>query len=1560
VASKDELSEQLAITQKLASTIDMMAKSMSRVEASYDTQIAATQKLIQVMDQLKDVDLSQLNNTKLDALQKEFKDTEKQSITLTGKLKDLGQWMANKFPVAGATAIGAIDGFSQGLSNLFSLGKGVTGFFGSLVDGLVNVAASIISIPFKMFDGLVGLAQNAGGMNELAEALRKMRMEFGHLTGPTNKAIIETSKSLTGFSDTGLSAWHVFGNLAQRMEYMVEIAKGMGATFNKFTKEFEANGGALLAYQKGLGISAEQMQGFGQLATATGSKLSDVLKDTTKYTLELGNAFKLDAKLISKDMAKALMDVKHFAGATVKQIAEASTYARKLGIELEKITGTLDAFETFDSAAENAAKLSQSFGVTVDAFKLMEAQDPASQVDMLRKSLLAAGKSADQMSRQELKLLAQTTGLDEATAKMAFSAKNQGLSLDEVKKKGAEAEKKTLTQAAAMGKLADAIERLVLSGSGPGGGFFDHFIHGFLGGIQASKEFREIMMNIRWALMQVTMEGVKLGRAFVQLFPGMQDFLQGIADFFQPAKFKSLASGVSDVFTDFFKKLTSGVYSFPELMKQLQKKFFDFFDREAPAGKKVLDGFKTIFKTITKIVAEGIKWVSDQIGSGIKFITDMILHPEKLKQAASGGSGALGFLAGVLEPLVGALKHAWVTIAPALLELVRTLGKKLYGYLTSSEFIDMVKPAIPVIAAIIFGPTLGRAMLSTLTATIAKSALGALTGGGKKAIEQAAMSAAEKVLAASKTVASKGADTKGLDQISAANKASGEAVDKGGKGDKWGAQDAVKLGLKLIAMATALAVGGVMMAGAIVVMKKTLDAGGIKGINDVVAPLTVLGAMVVAAVPLALALKIAAKAGSMKDVLVGGLIISTAVGIVGGVGALLAFAMSKAGTPAELESAGNLMLKMSVVFLAMVPLIFASMAIGALASGPQAIALGAAAVGLGVIGVAVGQMAIIAMGIVEALAKLKIDAGFQVKIDAFLGIMKSIQSFADTMVTLVGLMAPSFAEMLTGKVTTFPEKVNKTVELIREMIGRKGSGVGIIGLVELVVEKIKELNISGPGLAESANIFSSVLHAVTEVMKAMTPPPEYFSAQTDFINILDPAVGRSLGQTMKAYMTVMMDNVRDVSAQIKEMVKSLPSLIRPEDVGRAKAIAELISALASAASILTPDAKTLELMKDTSERSNVAGLVLSEKKTTGATSEKIATFIKEKSEALQKIIGAITTGPLQSVLEAVKTIPESKLNGIKIVSDVMRMIIDLVSAINSGVPKGELKNIAVGDNSVLNLVPDITRTLNGLKETIQPLILTFANVIKGLPTDDAKLMGNINVAKSMFGFIGEVAKLFGSIKEMPGGNVTQAPIDAINAARVFMGRLVNDDGFNPLGRLMSYVGLVSQTLSGGVGTAGITNTFTTLKTILGLINSASNDYSKMAISVAEASKSIGTKGAGGALDAIEKMVSTIIDLNSALEGLPKIDINTKLGAVAKAAGLGAKGNWTIKNKDIVLNVNFHVTMNVDEVEKVMILRKESFLRDRINIALDGVGAKEGSLPETRESPVQVPFNRGTR
>lgn len=134
-------------------------------------------------------------------------------------------------------------------------------------------------------------------------------------------------------------------------------------------------------------------------------------------------------------MATLMADFKHFGGISTKEIAQSVVYFRRLGIEISKVMGVIEKYDNFEDAANGAAQLSQAFNLNVDALEMMKAQNPAARVEMLRKSFFAAGRSVENMTRQERALLAQQTGLEDSAIDLAFSMKNQGMSYDQVTRK---------------------------------------------------------------------------------------------------------------------------------------------------------------------------------------------------------------------------------------------------------------------------------------------------------------------------------------------------------------------------------------------------------------------------------------------------------------------------------------------------------------------------------------------------------------------------------------------------------------------------------------------------------------------------------------------------------------------------------------------------------------------------------------------------------------------------------------------------------------------------------------------------------------------------------------------------------------------------------------------------------------------------------------------------------------------------------------------------------------------------------------------------------------------
>lgn len=723
---------------------DQMLAMQKGLEKSFDVQSGSLKELVKSVDELMSKKLGNIDTSKLKELQQEAGKSTVSAKALSNRMTELSATTLKKVHPAFIVATAAMNGFRQGLRNVTALGKGFVGFTAQAAKSIFNIGAAILAAPLHMLKKLVGIAaQSGGGMNELAQAIEDVRKSFGNLRTAGAKAILDTSKSFKGFEATGLSTFRVFGFMHDRIKAVRETAEGMGATFSVLKNEFVENGGALMGFQKGLGVTNEQMGAIGQRALTMGQPMNKVFLDMTKQTLELGKAFDIDQKLIGKDMAKALQNVAHFGQLTVKEIAQASVYARKLGLELDKIVGTLSAFETFDSAAENAAKLSQTFGVQIDAFKMMEAQNPAEQIEALRKSFRAAGVDASKFSRQQLALVAQTTGLDAATAKQAFSMQNAGASYDSIKRKSEAAAKKQMTQEEAMSKLADSIERLVMSGGGQLGSFWDMFVKGFFGGIQSSKEFMTLMFSIKQALSMVYMQGIRLGKAFANM-PSIKSFFGGLAEFFNPKKMQEMVGGCVTILSD-------GKKSVAEKMEGMRGEFSKYFNKQKGAFDNIVNGAKEFGLQFSKALSGIIRWVSDKVADGLQAIADLVTGKKKL---AVGGaaSGALGFLEQFFGPLIDSLKYAWNRLKGPLEELARKIWDKFVEFIKSPRVSKLLKKILPWAVGILFGPAAIQAAIGAIITAgplIINAITGLFTGGGAVGAFSKAASLFGKILGSS-------------------------------------------------------------------------------------------------------------------------------------------------------------------------------------------------------------------------------------------------------------------------------------------------------------------------------------------------------------------------------------------------------------------------------------------------------------------------------------------------------------------------------------------------------------------------------------------------------------------------------------------------------------------------------------------------------------------------------------------------------------------------------------------------------------------------------------------
>lgn len=1530
--TKQELEDQLSITQKLVAAVDQMAKSMEKVESSLDKQVSAVERLTKAMGSLRDQDISSFNNIKLDGVHKELKKTEAAASSVTSKLNETAKTVSKKVSPAFAAGAGAVSGFVMGLKTLRAVGTAAGSVLGGIASFVWNLGAAIIAAPLKMLESLIDIAANAGGgVDELAQALENLREAMGDLRGPGTTAVIQAADKLQGFSDTGLSAWRVFGTLAQRIEYMTKLATSMGNTFNLVRHEFEQNGGAIAAYQKGLGISEEQMKSFGDRAITMGDTLSQTLLDTAKQTLALGKAFSIDQKLIGKDMAKAVVDVRHFGAVTIKEIGQASVYAHKLGVELDKIVGVLDQFETFDSAAESAAKLSQSFGVSVDAFQMMEAQNPADALDMLRKSFRDAGVDASSFTRQQAKLLATTTGLDDATVRQAFSAKNYGVSLDEIKKKSESAEKKTMTQAEAMKELSDSIKRLVMGGGSQLGSFWQQFLKGFLDGIQATAEFRTIMMNIKQALHVTFMEGLRLGQAFVDMFPGIKTFFQGIAEFFQPKKFQKMVGGVVDVLKDWMSDLQSsgGKASFPRLMDSLRKHFFDFFDLQSGAGRKMLSGFMTFSTIISNVLSDGIKWAGEKIKEGLVWLTGLIKDPSSIMSlGAAGASEGKDFVVQLLSPIVSALYESAKVIWPALKGLFVTLGEKLVAYVKSDEFLSVVKPVAYSIAGFLFGAAFIKAMVSAAIAAMAKGAVGIATGSAgimKQVAEKASgISASPKAPEISKALPAASDSKQAVE--------SGKALAQGG-GISWG--NVLKF---LVGFAGAVTIGMAAVFGSIAIIRRF----NIKS-DELVMGIAAVGAAALAMLPAAASLLIVSKIPlDPVSTGLGILAIGASIAVMVGVIAASIYALSSFKSN-DVKNITDAVSEMSMAFLKASAVILAAAAIGAAISASVGTGAAVLAVGLSAIVTAIGIMTGAIIGIMKSMEGISVGNGFDSKVKAFTSIMDSVVNFSKNMATMLDAVRPSFITVITrGDDTT--KRFEQLHGMLNDFIGKPG-GAGLIGIIETVIKAVGQLSNGGPKMLESARVFVDILGTVASLASAMKPPEKMFEAIDGFWT--------TSGDVMKAIDKVK-EHAGTVTSGVKDVIDVFTKQVMPlvtngmndQQLKAAAAVGQLLGGVVQIAQGMTPSQGTLSALRE------VGGTFGRTEKISKENLWALGEIIKEVSDGLTKVLPAVM-GSLKPVLDAMGNwhFSESDAAVFKSIGPVLGQMMVMVQSIvaqSSQFAQAKLPgpNVTEFLGKIGEVLPGFMGSVAGaIPKIFESLKVGIQQLSTGIKPKEMEM--GIKAFASIMEVVNEVTKLSQIKQQVPAGGADVSGLPQLGTtltetvkqiSQFFVNIVSGGTGESPLAALSKAMGdatpLIKKFSSSNSILEPIKNTFS-------FVSEMGSSAAQMSTNLQNYANSIKTDGITPAVDAVKKMVAAANELDQALSdgNVNSVDIKAKLQRVATAVGLGGKAQMTVTNKMAQINVNMTVEMNAADLEKAMILRANSFVRQRLDFLAEKAGAR---------------------
>ena len=311
------MADNLETTLKINSALKSRSAILAKHEQSLKNQIALQvglneaikkNKLDQVIKSIEETkealeNLEDQANTTSNQFEKGFGEVREE---LNKGKKGIFGWrdaldkVKNKFPTLTKVGLAFIEGFADGLKFQVNLLKSVGGLLLEVGKGIFNVGIAIASIPFKMLDGFFALANKLRHIwEENARQIEEVRKEFGDLAGATANQVVGAFNRMSGeLANTGLSVYRVFGNYAERIQYVRELFKGLGATVHLFDNEINKNIETIGAFQKGLGLGAEEMQAIGIHAKSHGKNITSRLREVANMSLQLGKKFKISQKLI--------------------------------------------------------------------------------------------------------------------------------------------------------------------------------------------------------------------------------------------------------------------------------------------------------------------------------------------------------------------------------------------------------------------------------------------------------------------------------------------------------------------------------------------------------------------------------------------------------------------------------------------------------------------------------------------------------------------------------------------------------------------------------------------------------------------------------------------------------------------------------------------------------------------------------------------------------------------------------------------------------------------------------------------------------------------------------------------------------------------------------------------------------------------------------------------------------------------------------------------------------------------------------------------------------------
>lgn len=1409
--------------------------------------------------------------------------------------------------IAGATIKGFVGGAMSAI-----------GVIADLASGLFNLGMTILTSPLKMLDGLINMANKLpSGVNPILEAMEEIKKSFGDLSKNEGAAVAGTLGELraesSNLAGTGMSVRKVFGygpeGLAAGMKFVNEIATALGGSFSSLSEKFDENRTKLIVFTKGFTGSAEATAAYMKHATSMGENFIDYMTRATELAQKMGRVYGINSKVIGKSVSQMMTDISNFGALSVKEMTAAAVYANKLGIEVKDLGDVMNKFLNFEDAAKGAAEMAQAFGMNVDVLELMKGGPQA--IDEMRRSFFAAGNSLSGMTTAERKYFEQLTQLQGASLEAAFASDKQSESYEKISESANDAAATQTSQQKVMQELGKSIERVFSSGTRTFDSFFDSFSQGFTDGFMRAKPMYDLLRNIRIALKEVYWEARSIGKEFVNSFPGLKEFLEGLANIFSRENISGLMKDVHGAFTTLFSDLAgdnrqSAVGIF---LTNIKEAFASLFARNSSSIKSIKDGGGTLLSTVGEIFTqlaiialEGLTTVFETIETFMK--NGMTLQGTDLgkifDRLVSAIAGAIMPIVERLRPYVEKAVAALVSMITSSLEAIWNADAGAKGASFGQKITSWLKDAV-LYAALAGGAiALIGGALAVLGGVFSTMIVAAIT---KNLEKKALQKAGEGVVQTLTEVATTASDGKGP---AGAMSGAGSIADTAAAGPKKGVfmDAAKKIGGYAIFMTVLAAAAPFIIAG----ISKLAKLAGITD-EDFKISLKILGFM---------GLLIAAGAGVayvLKTVpnmppAIATKGLATIAAVIIGLGALtVAFLgivslISSDLKPELVKAVSDTMGQMTLSGIAIT---YAAIGIGALIASSLGIGIGVIVAGVAMIAVVITELIRKLVPVMEELSKIRIQdpESFKIASDAMIRMLEISSDLASSVAKILDSMpSGGFFTSNEEKQKIFTQNITKVTELIKAIT----KPVESIGTT--VETMMKSLDGKSPELLKSAaTFFESVFGPMLEITGRIS-------------SLFSEIISSSTNPDTKEFNILLMMDIVEQAKKIIDMLTAMMTYDMP------KIVNDLLK-------IVSQFTFTDDFESKASKVTTIFGII-------GSFSDIIKSFIDMSKEKMPEDPNALMSVAqdavgLDGIFKAIDTITTVINTGM---SSVIGKIFELVN-----LP-------AFADKSLVNRIPILSSMFDAIK-TLTESITSLSGAggeaaEKGLRSLDGLL--TLRSAHTSMGYAPEGSNLLTSIVYSFGHLADDVNI-IVGAARM---KTVKDffDSLKSVSESMTSIASVP----GSAGTK-LAELDTNLKSITqkngllsalegsdlgGRLGVVKTNATLMATTMSEVNKIAnlmiptninaiagGANKISAALVAYEESVQSIVDLDKKIQDSKAFELAVQIGEQLKA-----DKSIAVEIKPATFNVN--VSVNVDAEEFIKSLTKteplKEALRKSINVA----------------------------